>query len=65
MNCPYCAERVADDAIVCKHCHRELFLIRPLMDKLAEATRRIQAFEMGTPNEPMRVTKPAGVRLFF
>jgi hypothetical protein len=59
MNCPYCAERVADDAIVCKHCHRELFLIRPLMDKLADATRRLQAFEMAPSNEAVRVTKPA------
>lgn len=58
MNCPYCAERVADDAIVCKHCHRELFLIRPLMDKLADATRRLQTFEMGASGQPKAVTKP-------
>ena len=45
MNCPYCAERVSDDAIVCKHCHRELFLIRPLMAKLAEANRRLDGLE--------------------
>ena len=49
MNCPYCAERVADDAIVCKHCHRELFLIRPLMEKLADANRRLTASNRRRP----------------
>ena len=59
MNCPYCAERVSDNAIVCKHCHRELFLIRPLMDKLADATKRLAAFETVRPGEPLRVTGAA------
>lgn len=45
MNCPYCTERISDAAIVCIHCHRDLFLIRPLMDKLAEANKRIEALE--------------------
>lgn len=49
MNCPYCTERVSDAAIVCMHCHRDLFLIRPLMDKLAEATKRLEAIETAGP----------------
>jgi hypothetical protein len=52
MNCPYCAERVSDAAIVCKHCHRDLFLIRPLMDKLAEAGKRIEVLEGAGAAEP-------------
>jgi hypothetical protein len=57
MNCPYCAERVHADAVVCKHCHRELFLIRPLMDKLAAATKRIETFEAEPSSEPSRAKR--------
>ena len=37
MDCPYCAEPVKDSALTCKHCTRDLFLVRPLMAQLADA----------------------------
>lgn len=48
MRCPYCAEDIKDDAIVCKHCHRELFVIKPLLDKIDELGARL-----ASPNETM------------
>jgi hypothetical protein len=50
MNCPYCAEQVKDSALVCKHCGRELFVVRPLMDKLQEAARRLEVLEAVVPD---------------
>ena len=49
MDCPYCAEPVKDSALTCKHCAHDLFLVRPLMAKLADATARLEAFESASP----------------
>lgn len=31
MECPFCAEKVKDEALVCKHCSRDLRVVRPVL----------------------------------
>ena len=53
MRCPYCAEDVKDEALVCKHCQRELFVVMPLLKELKELKDRLSALERGEArNEP-------------
>jgi hypothetical protein len=36
MECPFCAETVRDEAVVCKHCSRDLRLVRPVVLEVQE-----------------------------
>ena len=36
MRCPYCASDIAAEALVCAQCRRDLYLLKPLMEKIRE-----------------------------
>ena len=41
MTCPYCQSEVHPDAVVCKTCHRDFYLVKPMMEKIAALEKQL------------------------
>lgn len=52
MNCPYCISEVSDDALACPHCTRDLYLIKPLLERVEALEQQLRELAGSTKAAP-------------
>lgn len=45
MQCPYCTSEISDAALACPRCTRDLYLFKPLLQRIAALETRVQDLE--------------------
>ncbi len=43
MRCPYCISEIDDAAVACPHCARDLYLFKPLLERIAQLDAQVKA----------------------
>jgi hypothetical protein len=61
VRCPYCTTEIDDAALVCPHCTRDLYLFKPLLQRISDLEARVAKVEQDVPSTVIAENNPRDV----
>ncbi len=61
MRCPYCTTEIDDAALACPHCTRDLYLFKPLLQRISDLEARVAKVEQDAPSTVIAENNPRDV----
>ena len=57
MECPFCAETIKDEAVVCKHCSRDLRVVRPVIIEIEKIVVELDTLQRELDRTRARIAR--------
>lgn len=65
MECPFCAETIKNEAVVCKHCSRDLRIVRPIIAEIQEIVLELDVLQRELDRTNARIERIASPTRYY